>query len=177
MRVHRYSKTKTTQETEQKTGKNPHEGPAFGLLETSAGNTRVSTRTAQQSKSDTRQTQINKKQTGQPAQTNTQQTESKKRSAVRTPRRACSAVLRSKQKQTPTGRAHGRAFSAMLTYAKTGGPCSAKTRPRLANSAKQKTKVEISVQNKTSSSPDVDRILPRVNSVKIPLSKKLPPPL
>jgi hypothetical protein len=181
MRVHRYSKTK--QKTKQKTGGNRNEETTYSLRENSANHTREKTRTRGVTTDPLRtagsqQKQINKKRTGLPAQTDTQPTESKKCSVDRTPGRAYSAELTYTQttasKQCSVDRTPGRAYSAKLTYAKTGGPRSVIRPPRPANSAKLKTKIEVSVDSRTSSSSDVDRISPRGNSVIPPSPKKLP---
>ena len=160
MRVHRYSKTK------QKTGRNRIEETTYSLRENSANHTPAKTRSRgvttkkEKSSADSLRTagsqlkRVNQsKQTGLPVQTGTQTTASEPCSVDRTP---------------------GRAYSAKLTYAKTGGPCSVIRPPRPANSAKIKAKVEVSIDSRSPSSPDIDCILPRRSPDVSPSSKKLP---
>jgi hypothetical protein len=152
MRVHRYSKTK------QKTGRNRNEETTYSLRENSANHTPEKTRSRGVTADSLRtagsqQKRVNQKQTGLPVQTGTQTTASEPCSVDRTP---------------------GRAYSAKLTYAKTGGPRSVIRPPRPANSAKIKTKLEVSVDSRSPSTSDVDCISPRGSSVVSPSSKKLP---
>jgi hypothetical protein len=160
MRVHQYSKTK------QKTGSNRIGETTCSLREYSANHTPAKTRSRrvtikkEQSSADSLRTagsqlkRVNQsKQTGPPVQTGTHTTASEPCSVDRTP---------------------GRAYSAKSTYAKTGGPRSVVRPPRPANSAKIKAKVEVSVDSRSPSSPDVDCILPRGSPDVSPSSKKLP---